>query len=566
MAFRTSPLLHAALPAPHFAPTARDGALARARRLAASLLGAPVGWTWLERRGDAGQGSDAAGDALVADTAGAQLGREVIARGAPLVVADAVRAGSAPLRHALLAHGWRSFVAVPLLGPDGTALGALAVADVRPRSWREEDVVALGELASLATMAATAGGADRDWLSALAHREAQDARRKSEELLALVFHGTPDITFLLSVDEAREASGEADPFRFVAVNDACLELTGLAAEQVLGRRVSEVLPPPLLAVQLARFRQVARVGEPLCYEERLRLPLGPATVEVTLTPIVGEQDDRCLYLLGVARDVTLRRRAEEELRAARDQAERARAAAEEAQAAAERASQAKTDFLSRMSHELRTPLNSVIGFANVLRANRGHQLDARELGYVDRIVSNGRHLLSLITDLLDISRIEAGKMPLATSPVPLAPLVRSTLASFEPQLQGRPVELRVELPSTLERLETDATRLQQVLINLVGNALKFTPDGSVTVRVLADPDTGRALRLEVEDTGVGIPQEQQEAVFHPFEQGEAGTQRALGGTGLGLTISRALCQLLGYRLTLRSAPGAGSLFTVHFAE
>ena len=559
MAYRTSPLLHAALPAPHRAPTARDGALARARRLGASLLRAPVGWTWLERHDVAGQGSDAAGDALVGDAAGAELGREVIARGAPLVVGDAERVASAPLRHALGVHGWRAFVAVPLLGPDGAALGALAVADVRPRAWREDEVTALAELASLATLAASAHGADRDWLSALAHREAQDARRKSEERLALVFHGTPDITFLVSADDPDEG------FRFVAVNDAYLELTGLAAEQVLGRRAADVLAPDRLPAELARFRQVARAGEPLRYEERLELPLGPAVVEVTLTPIAGEAE-RCLYVLGVARDVTVRRRAEEELRAARDLAERARAAAEQAQAAAERANQAKTDFLSRMSHELRTPLNSVIGFANVLRANRGHQLDARELSYVDRIVTNGRHLLSLITDLLDISRIEAGKMPLVTGPVPLAPLVRSTLSGLEPQLQGRPVELRAELPATLQRLDTDATKLQQVILNLVGNALKFTPEGSVTVRVTADPDTGRPLRLEVEDTGVGIPLEQQEAVFHPFEQGEPGGQRALGGTGLGLTITRALCQLLGYRLTLRSAPGSGSLFTVHFTE
>lgn len=258
----------------------------------------------------------------------------------------------------------------------------------------------------------------------------------------------------------------------------------------------------------------------------------------------------------------MRRQAEEELRAAKEAAEDARAAAEAARAEAERASQAKTDFLSRMSHELRTPLNSVIGFANVLRTNRGNRLEEREISYLDRIITNGRHLLTIVGDLLDISRVEAGKMPVSMAMVPLAPLVRTTAAAFEADLAGRPVALLLELPDELERIETDATRLQQVLINLIGNAIKFTDGGTITVRVVADPGSARPIRLEVQDTGIGIPVHRQAAIFRAFEQAERGTTNAQGGTGLGLAISRSLCQLLGFRLGVRSAPGEGATFIV----
>lgn len=248
---------------------------------------------------------------------------------------------------------------------------------------------------------------------------------------------------------------------------------------------------------------------------------------------------------------------EVELRAAKEVAEAARAIAE-------RANQAKTDFLSRMSHELRTPLNSVIGFANVLRANRGNRLDEREISYLDRIITNGRHLLTIVGDLLDLSRVEAGKMPVSIALVPLAPLVRTTAAAFEADLAGRPVALVLDLPDEVGRLETDATRLQQVLINLIGNAMKFTDGGTITVRVVTDPETARPLRLEVQDTGIGIPLHRQAAIFRAFEQAERGTPSAQGGTGLGLAISRSLCQLLGFRLGVRSAPGEGATFMVDF--
>lgn len=242
-------------------------------------------------------------------------------------------------------------------------------------------------------------------------------------------------------------------------------------------------------------------------------------------------------------------RVEEEMRRARE--------------AAECANRAKSDFLARMSHELRTPLNSVIGFAALLLRNRAGHLRETDLSYLGRIVENGKHLLGLINEILDLSKVEAGKNEVHLSLVPLDVLVRDTVRQMEGQAKDRPVALRVDLPPALEPVETDEGKLRQILINLIGNALKFTERGSVTVRVESEPGGNRPRRIDVIDTGIGIPEDRREVIFEAFQQADTTTARRYGGTGLGLTICRALCRLMGYRITLESEPGKGSVFSVH---
>jgi two-component system sensor histidine kinase/response regulator len=254
--------------------------------------------------------------------------------------------------------------------------------------------------------------------------------------------------------------------------------------------------------------------------------------------------------LGVIADITERRRAEEALRQAKE--------------AAEEASRAKSQFLASMSHELRTPLNSVIGFANILLKNKTGGLTPSEINFLERIVANGKHLLALINQILDLSKIEARKVELQLGPVALDVLVRETLAQEEGLVRERPIQLLAQLPATVAPLVTDAEKLKQVLINLIGNALKFTERGSVTVRVVTDPATHRPVRLEVVDTGIGIPKDKLGVIFEAFQQAEAGTARKYGGTGLGLTISQALCQLMGCRIEVASEVGRGSTFSVVF--
>ena len=234
--------------------------------------------------------------------------------------------------------------------------------------------------------------------------------------------------------------------------------------------------------------------------------------------------------------------------------------------AAEAASHAKSDFLSRMSHELRTPLNSVIGFARVLRRNGAGHFGAEDLTYLDRIQANGEHLLNLVNDLLDVAKIEAGRVTIERQAVRLDALVREIVEQLEGQPRAAGVSLRADVPSFPVSLETDALLLRQILINLAGNALRFTHQGEIIIGLVLDGQTQHPMRIDVRDTGIGIPVDRQGAIFEPFEQADSTTSRAYGGTGLGLSIARSLCDALGLRLTLESTPGVGSTFSVHLGD
>jgi len=272
--------------------------------------------------------------------------------------------------------------------------------------------------------------------------------------------------------------------------------------------------------------------------------------ELFFNPIVEENGINGAVAFG--RDVTRRVQAEEATRLAKEEAEAA--------------NRAKTQFLANMSHELRTPLNSVIGFTNILLKNREGSLDPKELNFLERVLANGRHLLSLINEVLDLAKIEAGRMELDLESVDLDELVRETLAQLEGQVKakGKSVRLRPEVPPGLEPVETDRAKLKQVVINLVGNALKFTEEGEVAVIVEAEGTRPR--KIHVRDTGIGIPPDRLEAIFEAFQQADSSTSRKYGGTGLGLTISRSICKMMGYDLGVESEVGKGSTFSIQLAE
>jgi signal transduction histidine kinase/CheY-like chemotaxis protein len=240
---------------------------------------------------------------------------------------------------------------------------------------------------------------------------------------------------------------------------------------------------------------------------------------------------------------------------------------------AEAANRAKAEFLAHMSHELRTPLNSIIGFANVLCRNTSGALGARDLLYAERISFNGAHLLGLVDRILDLSKVEQGDLNLRCTWVHVDDVARAVCDNFSDEAAAAGVSLALEVDAggeagrAIPTLHTDESKLRQILFNLVGNALKFTPaGGSVRVVLACDALSGAPRRLDVSDTGIGIVPAAQARVFEAFEQADDDTSARFGGTGLGLRISRALCESLGFGLTLESDVGKGSTFSVVFAE
>jgi signal transduction histidine kinase/DNA-binding response OmpR family regulator/CHASE3 domain sensor protein len=236
-----------------------------------------------------------------------------------------------------------------------------------------------------------------------------------------------------------------------------------------------------------------------------------------------------------------------------------------AQGELQRASAYKSEFLANMSHELRTPLNSSLILAKLLADNRPGTLDEEQVKFAQTIYSAGNDLLSLINDILDLSKIEAGKMDVRPAEVTLVRVCDELGDVFRPVAQNKGIDLSSAVESDVPpTMFTDATRLQQVLKNLLSNALKFTDRGGVALRVHR-ASSGR-IGFEVKDTGIGIPREQHETIFEVFRQADGTTNRKYGGTGLGLSISRDLARLLGGELTLESAPGRGSTFTLFLPE
>ena len=369
-------------------------------------------------------------------------------------------------------------------------------------------------------------------------------REASDERFRMLFERSTDAHMLY------DAEGIID------CNDATLRmLRAPSRASLVGRRPVELSPlrqpdGRLSVVVGGQMREKARITGYHRFEwTHRRLDGTEFPVEVTLTPIRMHGRD---VILAVWHDIAERKAIEDALRLAKD--------------AAESANKTKSDFMTRMNHELRTPLTAIIGFSNVMLKGRKGALTPEAAIYTERILHNGKHLLSLINQILDVAKVESGRMELEHETVVLADLVNETLSMLESTAEAKGLTLKREIPERVAPFITDPGKLKQILINLVGNAIKFTSEGEVTVQVVVGPITGQPRDIIVRDTGIGIPAERLEKIFEPFEQGDSSMRREFGGTGLGLAIVRSYAQLIEASVTVESEVGVGTTFTVHLPD
>lgn len=365
-------------------------------------------------------------------------------------------------------------------------------------------------------------------------------REASDERFRILFERSSDAHLLL------DDSGVID------CNDATLRLLRcVRTTDVEGRTWAELSPTRqpdgrLSVVVAAQMLQRARDHGFHRFEWTHQRSDGSAfPVETTLTPVRLNGRE---VILAVWHDIAEQKKVEHALRTAKE--------------AAESANSTKSEFMTRMNHELRTPLTAIIGFSRVLLAGKEGPLTANAQLYAERIRANGMHLLSLINQILDVAKVEAGRMELETETVAVDALVRDTMAMLESTALAKGIALHSRVPAVVAPIVTDAGKLKQILINLIGNAIKFTNEGEVTVAVEVDAASNLPVSIRVRDTGIGILPERQQKVFEPFEQGDSSTRREFGGTGLGLAIVKAFAELIGATIEVESEPGRGTTFTV----
>jgi signal transduction histidine kinase len=364
--------------------------------------------------------------------------------------------------------------------------------------------------------------------------ERRSARRSSQAVLRQIVERLADGIIVVSAD-------------------GCIRFANPAAERLFGRSARELVGQefgyPLASAEATEIEIVRRGA-------------GVVVAELRLVDAAWEDEPALLVSL---RDVTDRKQAEVR--------ERLLDRERHARAEAEAANQAKSEFLAVMSHELRTPLNAVLGYAELLDLGVVGTLTPEQRQQIGRISASGRHLLGLVNEILDLAKVEAGRMSVERQAVAAADVVEAALVLAQPQAESRGLTLVApsEIPRALKFLG-DHDRVLQILVNLLSNSVKFTdPGGEIAVEASEVTEAPGAAHLHgegpwtairVRDNGIGIPSEQLESIFSPFVQVEAGHTRRSDGTGLGLTISRRLARLMRGDVTVESAPGTGSVFTL----
>jgi two-component system, sensor histidine kinase and response regulator len=370
-------------------------------------------------------------------------------------------------------------------------------------------------------------------------KQAEDALRSERGLLRTLIDNMPDRIY---VKDAKS--------RWVVANRALAELVGATnPEELLGKTDFDYFPKELATDFFSDEQAIIQSGQALLNHEEKRVD-AEGNAKWTTTSKVPWRDEsgKVVGIMGIGRDITRRVAAEEESKRAKE--------------AAETASRAKSEFLANMSHEIRTPMNGIIGMTELALDT---ELTTEQRDYLSMVKLSAESLLTVINDILDFSKIEAGKMDLDCTDFNLRESLEETLRTFGVRAGEKGLELACDIRANVpEVIVGDSKRLRQVVVNLLGNAIKFTEHGEVVLRVEVQQVKERSVELHfiVRDTGLGIPKEKQDLIFGAFAQADTSSSRKYGGTGLGLTISSRLVAMMGGRIWLESEAGIGSTF--HF--
>lgn len=361
---------------------------------------------------------------------------------------------------------------------------------------------------------------------------------QERDLLKTIIDNVPDLIYV------KDRAG-----RFITANVSLQRLLKLeSVDELIGKTDYDFSPPEMACNYVADDQNVMRTGEPLFDREECHSGVDGSGIWLLTTKVpLRSSDGDVVGVVGIGHDITQRKQAEKETLAAKE--------------LADKANRAKSDFLANMSHEIRTPMNAIIGMTDLLLET---QLDASQRNFLSMVQGSGEALLSVINDILDFSKIEAGKLDIEPQPFDLRESLGDTMKTLGLKAHAKGLELAFRVDPALPRFVVgDAGRIRQIVVNLVGNAIKFTESGEVVVEVHVASSYGDEIQLDfsVRDTGIGIPEDKCATIFEEFEQADTSTTRRFGGTGLGLAISSRLVSLMGGAISVESEVGEGSQFS-----